>query len=126
MASLVQRIFYTKNQCKILDFIKENHKLIEYSAADKLDKFNESIGTTHTVRINTKNADLYATFTRYKQSYPFRDIEIHYDFCSQTPNGQAPQKPLSETGGFASMVYMNMLNNYIKLHGCPFKHNEGR
>ena len=124
MANIIQRLFYKPVQCKALDFIKENKDNIEYYKCDKLDEFDKTIGTMHNVQISAGNKVLIATLTKYKSLYPFRDNDVSYTFKCMQPIGPKCNdcllnKPVYEFGGFASTVYIKMLNHYIAKHGCP-------
>lgn len=125
MANIIQKIFYSPIQCKVLDFIKENKDKIEYNKCDKFDEWDVSIGIMHKVRISANNKILQATLTKYKTNYPFRDSDVSYSFVCNVPHTTAKcqdcalKKPIVEYSGFASTVYTKMLNHYVAKHGCP-------
>ena len=129
MANILQKIFYTKDQCAILDLIKANKDSVNYNKDDKHDKRGRVIGTIHKVTIETNDHALSAHFIKYKPNIAklpcFSENEVSYTFVDR--------RPYMITGGrmvvgtvhcgnnddFAHKVYKQMLNHYIRQHGCP-------
>jgi len=121
MATIFQRIRYTKNQCAILDFIEQNKASITYSKSQVLDNLNRPFETTHVLHAQNGGMDLFATLIKYHDSERY-DNEVSYSFSHfnlyGNPANQYP-KSASEKGGFAHTVYSKMLNHYVAQHGVP-------
>jgi hypothetical protein len=126
MANILEKIFYTKTQCRILDFIKNNRDSVNYVQVPKMDKMDMQIGIVHRVSIKTDDTMVLAELTKYKTFYPFRDMDISYTFHCDKPKTEKckncdARETISEYNGFASTVYTKMLNAYMIKHGCPVK-----
>lgn len=122
MANILEKIFYTKTQCRILDFIKANKDSVHYVQTPKMDKSDVQIGTVHSVFIKTNDTMVQAELTKYQTLYPWRDMDISYTFNCNKPKTEkckncGAKHYISEYNGFASTVYTKMLNAYMAKHG---------
>lgn len=122
MATIFQRIRYTKNQCAILDFIEQNKTSITYSKSQVLDGLCRPFNTTHVLHAEKDGMDLFATLIKYHDTERY-DNKSSYCFSrfNMLDGNSANQYPksASEKDGFAHIVYSKMLNHYVAQHGLP-------
>jgi hypothetical protein len=126
MANILEKIFYTKTQRRILDFIKKNKDSVHYVRIPKMDSFDTQIGTIHRVSIETTDTKIKAELVKYKTLYPRRDNDFSYTFRCDKPKTEKckdcdAKEVIFEHNNFASMVYTKMLNAYIVKNGCPLQ-----